>query len=95
MSAYPLRRRVGEPRHTWTKDYRVPKHDVIGARAARDAPRGISREALEVSDETALAVGRLLREKVSSEQVEDISKKSHHLKRVEENVKDKLRNRMW
>lgn len=47
---------------TRAKDDRIPEHDVVGARAARDAPRRIRREALEVPNQAALAVGGLYNE---------------------------------
>ena len=44
---------------TWAKDDSVPKHDVVGAWAARDPARRVGRQPLEVTDEAATAVGRL------------------------------------
>lgn len=44
---------------TWSKDDGIPDHEVVGARGATDASRGVGGQPLEVANETALGRRRL------------------------------------
>lgn len=45
---------------TWTKNHRVPNHDIIRTRTSGYTTGGVTRESFKVADEASPAVRRLI-----------------------------------